>query len=361
MPESGLPATGSIIRCLDNITRHREISLLNASVMTSLTDLLGLEHISLYDIFERNAKLFVALSAWDENGEIRYFEDIPAEDQLEEIERYPPIALHFERGCSAVNVPQDGDNIYCLPVRKDSQGDIAVLLMQRGNPLSAGELNIANGIVAVYRNFLSLLKESQHDTLTGLLNRKTFDHGLADLLPAVVKQEVRTRFAEDARSAAHSASHWLAIIDIDHFKRINDKYGHIFGDEVLILLANLMRKTFRKRDRLYRFGGEEFVLLIRNVDFNNALQKLEAFRNAVANYQFPQVGHFTVTIGFVQVHTSDTPEMVVGNADEALYYGKAHGRNQVNCYGTLIEKSLLSLKKYHNEAEFFHGPFARPG
>lgn len=353
MPESRFSETGSIVRCLDDITRHRDISLLNVSIMGSLIELLGLDHISLYDIFERNNKLFVALSAWDENGQILYFEDLPAEDQMEGIERYPEIARHLERGGSVANATQDGNNISCVSVALDSHGPIAVFLMQRKAPLSFNEFNIASGIVRVYCNYLSLLKDSQHDTLTGLLNRKTFDHGLADLLPASARQEVRTHFNGNARCAIQAETHWFAIIDIDHFKRINDQYGHIFGDEVLILLANLMRKTFRNRDRLYRFGGEEFVVLIRNVDFNNAFQKLEAFRNTVANHKFPQVDHVTVTIGYAQVEASDTPEMVVGNADEALYYGKAHGRNQINCYSTLIENGLLFPKKYHTEAEFF--------
>lgn len=353
MSESGFSETGSIVRCLDDITRHRDISLVNVSVMSSLTDLLGLEHISLYDIYERNNKLLVALSSWDENGQILYFEDLPAEDQLEEINRYPAIARHFARDGSSVNAAQDDNNISCVPVALDSRGPIAIFLMQRETPLSTNELNIANGIVGVYRNYLSLLKDSQHDTLTGLLNRKTFDHGLADLLPAAGKQEVRTHFNGNVRCAIQAETHWFAIIDIDNFKRINDQYGHIYGDEVLILLANLMRRSFRNRDRLYRFGGEEFVVLVRNVDFNNAFQKLEAFRIAVANYKFPQIDQITVTIGFAQVNASDTPDMVVGNADEALYYGKAQGRNQVNCYSTLIENGLLAPKKYHTEAEFF--------
>ncbi len=354
MSKSGFSESGSIVvRCLDDITRHRDISLLNVSVMSSLTDLLGLEHINLYDIFERNSKLFVALSAWDENGKILYFEDLPAEEQMEGIKHHPDIVRYLEHGGSDAIAELGSSDVFCVPVALDGHGPIAIFLMQRKTPLSANELDIANGIVGVYRNYLSLLKDSQHDTLTGLLNRKTFDHGLAGLLPDAAKQEVRTHFVGNARCAIQADTHWFAIIDIDHFKRINDQYGHIFGDEVLILLANLMRRSFRNRDRLYRFGGEEFVVLIRNVDFNNAFHKLEVFRNAVANHKFPQIGQVTVTIGFAQVQSSDTPEMVVGNADEALYYGKAHGRNQVNCYGTLIENGLLAPKKYHTEAEFF--------
>jgi diguanylate cyclase (GGDEF)-like protein len=323
MTEFGLSKADNIVKCLGDITRHRDVSLLNVSVMKALMELLDLEHISLYDIFERNNQLFVALCAWDENGQIHYFEDSPAEDHMEEIGRHPEIARHFERGDTAANATLGGDDIYCVPVTLEDH-------------VTPDQFAMVNGIVNVYRNYLSLLKDSQHDTLTGLLNRKTFDHGLADLLPVRVEQEVRTHFSRNARSAIQADTHWFAIIDIDNFKRINDQYGHIFGDEVLILLANLMRKTFRNRDRLYRFGGEEFVALIRNVDFDNAYQKLEAFRNTVASYKFPQIDQLTVTIGFAQARATDTPEMVVGNADEALYFGKAHGRNQVNCYGTLM-------------------------
>ena len=89
-------------------------------------------------------------------------------------------------------------------------------------------------------------------------------------------------------------SYWLAVIDIDHFKRVNDLSGHLIGDEVLLLLARQMRVNFRFHDQLYRFGGEEFVVLMRCTNHADALAALERFRHQIEIHAFPQVGPITV-------------------------------------------------------------------
>ena len=143
------------------------------------------------------------------------------------------------------------------------------------------------------------------------------------------------------------------MMDIDHFKRINDQFGHVYGDEVLILLANIMRGSFRNYDRLYRFGGEEFVVLMRKVSYEEVAHKLEFFRKKMEAYLFPQVGKVTISIGFIQINPGDSPSNVLGHADEALYFAKEHGRNQVQCYATLLEQGLLATKTLHQDAEMF--------
>ena len=71
---------------------------------------------------------------------------------------------------------------------------------------------------------------------------------------------------------------WLAVVDIDHFKLVNDRFGHLYGDEVLILVANILRSSFRNQDRIFRFGGEEFVVLLRAATLENARQGFDRFR-----------------------------------------------------------------------------------
>ena len=93
----------------------------------------------------------------------------------------------------------------------------------------------------------------------------------------------------DRRHDANPA-YWLGVIDVDHFKRVNDNFGHLIGDEVLLLLSRLMRTCFRFHDRLYRFGGEEFVAVIRCESEDDALQAFERLRQACEQYNFPQVG-----------------------------------------------------------------------
>jgi diguanylate cyclase (GGDEF)-like protein len=209
---------------------------------------------------------------------------------------------------------------------------------------------MATGMISVYRNYLALLEDSQRDTLTGLLNRKTFDTGFAVFLSSAVHLDAEL---QDDRRSHKEGSHWLAVMDIDHFKRVNDTFGHLYGDEVLILMANLMRGSFRQGDRLYRFGGEEFVVLMRDVDFADVKKKLDDFREKVEQHVFPQVGQVTISIGFTSVMPTSTPAMVLGEADEALYYAKGHGRNQVRCYGELVEQKLLAEKTVHTEVDYF--------
>jgi GGDEF domain-containing protein len=120
-------------------------------------------------------------------------------------------------------------------------------------------------ILRVYRNFQGLLDYSERDTLTGLLNRKTFDERFPAHRhpPAPPDAARRAPTAAAARGRCPAVRYWLGVIDIDHFKRVNDGFGHLIGDEVLLLLSRLMRSSFRFHDHLYRFGGEEFVALMR--------------------------------------------------------------------------------------------------
>jgi diguanylate cyclase (GGDEF)-like protein len=131
------------------------------------------------------------------------------------------------------------------------------------------------------------------------------------------------------------------MLDIDHFKRVNDNYGHLIGDEVLLLLARLMRASFRFHDQLYRFGGEEFVVLMRCNGEAQAAGALERLRTNTAEHLFPQVGNITISIGFSEVRTGDTPSGAFERADKAVYYAKEHGRNQVCSYAALIASGEL--------------------
>ena len=135
-------------------------------------------------------------------------------------------------------------------------------------------LQVMEGILSVYRNYQSLLDYSERDSLTGLLNRKTFDEKFARMVNARPSDSV-ARDDNERRHHAETKSQWLAVIDIDHFKRVNDQFGHLYGDEVLILVANVLRTSFRAQDRVFRFGGEEFVVLLRSATLADAQMVFE--------------------------------------------------------------------------------------
>ncbi len=146
---------------------------------------------------------------------------------------------------------------------------------------------------------------------------------------------------DDSRgSRAH-----LGVADIDFFKHVNDRFGHPYGDEVLMLFAGLMRDTFREGDKLFRVGGEEFVVLMSNCAVDNALIAFERFRAAVEAFQFPQVGRVTVSIGVTSLQPGDAASAAFGRADQALYSAKRRGRNRVLLFDPQDLSPALELRR----------------
>ena len=197
-------------------------------------------------------------------------------------------------------------------------------------------------LARIYASQVKLLDYSELDTLTGLLNRKTFDETFERLLTASCATPPDGLVNDLRESQGDRAPAWLCVIDIDHFKRVNDSFGHLFGDEVLLRMGEHMRKTFRRCDRLFRFGGEEFVVVLNAPNESLAASSFDRFRTSVERHEFPQIGQVTCSIGFTVVSSMDAPTDVVGRADEALYYAKEHGRNQVCCYERLVADGVIA-------------------
>ena len=132
-------------------------------------------------------------------------------------------------------------------------------------------------------------------------------------------------------------------MDIDFFKRINDRFGHAGGDEVLVAMAQLMRGSFRQADRLFRCGGEEFVIILEPTQMQYVGGVLERFRAIVENHAFPHIGAVTVSVGYTCVGPGDTGAAAFRRADEALYAAKRQGRNKVICYEELPGDALALM------------------
>lgn len=153
------------------------------------------------------------------------------------------------------------------------------------------------------------------DALTGLYNRRHFNAELE---------------REFMRSKRYGGNLCIAIIDIDFFKKINDTYGHLCGDYVLKEVAYLILGNFRKTDMVFRYGGEEFVVLMTETSLENSLIPLERLRKTIENNNFIFKGEkikVTISIGAETNHTESTEEFL-NNADKALYQAKQSGRNQ---------------------------------
>ncbi|MFZ2852516.1 MAG: GGDEF domain-containing protein [Rhodocyclaceae bacterium] len=346
--------TKKLLKHIETITGHRDTALLDKSVVTSLRELLHVTDVRLYDIAEKDGKLLIAVTTWGDAEGVHFRHDVLTDEDYSPVDQHPLIATQLAQhpgdAPSAAGAGDEESLYQFLPVRVDRQL-IACIEIRYEKPPSVHQKDLAEGIFGLYRNYLSLLEDSQIDTLTGLANRKTFERTLMRLLAQSGRQPA-TKRAQDRRSPLDKEN-WLAIIDVDYFKRVNDHFGHLYGDEVLILLANLMRETFRQHDRLFRFGGEEFVVLLRQASYDDAHNALERLREKVASHAFPQVGRITVSAGFSLIHPLDTPNAVLGHADEALYFAKDQGRNQVHSYEKLVESGKLPKKHLHTEADFF--------
>ncbi|MDH5359143.1 MAG: GGDEF domain-containing protein [Gammaproteobacteria bacterium] len=209
---------------------------------------------------------------------------------------------------------------------------------------------LVESYIAIYCNYLALINDNEHDTLTGLLNRKTFDHHLAELV-----SELNPKYKTDneRRNKKDDTCRWLGILDIDRFKSINDNFGHVYGDEVLLLFAEIMKESFRSSDLLFRYGGEEFVVVLIPSTEEDARLTFERFRQTLERYKFPQIGQVTVSIGMVRIDSDTHSSSVLSFADQALYYAKQHGRNQLCDYHALIKAGMLTVRKIDSDIEIF--------
>ncbi|MBF0427410.1 MAG: diguanylate cyclase [Magnetococcales bacterium] len=233
---------------------------------------------------------------------------------------------------------------YCIPLlAQDQLLGVLTLYLKSGHKRDLADdaflttIAITLALAINHRRMEEILRQSgnelrrmaYHDALTGLRNRQSFDEIIGDVYKKLQKNLRR-------ESDSYHDFAYLAMLDIDHFKKVNDTYGHLIGDEVLVTFAHLLIKTFRENDVVFRFGGEEFVVLLVDVTEEQALAALNRFREVVADYAFPQVGRVTVSLGAIEIVTEEMPNTLMEKADKALYFAKQHGRNQVGFYQHLV-------------------------
>ncbi len=182
-------------------------------------------------------------------------------------------------------------------------------------------LNETNQEVELLRQELKHMKEAaKTDALTGLLNRRAFDMEMDALIA-------------DAQASANST--FLLLLDIDHFKRINDSYGHLVGDKVLRYTAKLLQKFVKDGDMVARYGGEEMAILLHQINLEQATNIANEIREALAKSRLQRkdsgesIGQVTISIGVSTLFTGDSVESLIERADSALYQAKDSGRNQV--------------------------------
>jgi len=251
----------------------------------------------------------------------------------------PELKSCFEFSCPIHNKLENEDQESWHPIVIEQTAEAVIYIHSKKQ--SREQQVLLNGFCRIYENYLSILKKSECDKLTGLFNRQTFENKVQRFIDKKSKKQREDPISENRRDVVQSLNTWLAIIDIDHFKKVNDKFGHVCGDEVLLAFAQLLKNLFRKEDLLFRFGGEEFIIVMEAATPQMLHHKLNDFRSTVANHPFPFVETLTASIGFTLLDPNMFISSTIDKADKALYYAKDNGRNSVHYFEDLIDQELL--------------------
>ena len=347
------PATGLIssrllplLHQLRQVAGEKDRDRINRYILDTLATLYGIEDGAIYLYFLHGNQHWLALNATltHRHGEQEISSIDPYQLNVharQELEGLPHLQTPLQAGLRYL---EEGAHWQLLvyPLLHN-ETPYALIELQRASPFASDELEELDQFIGILQDHLNLVRYAETDTLTGMLNRKTFDENLDRVLASVheCEPEPAPEGGEQRHLPPEPGMIWLAVMDIDHFKQINDNFGHIIGDEVLILLAQLMRDSFRLHDQLFRFGGEEFVAVIRTGSAEDTARVLERFRERIAEHAFPLVGQVTISIGYTLVDPMDTPTELVARADSALYYAKQNGRNLVARYEELRDAGLI--------------------
>ncbi len=182
-------------------------------------------------------------------------------------------------------------------------------------------LGVGTRVITLQKSLRTALQDAERlaltDALTGIANRRAILVRLESVM---------------ARVARENGSLWVSMLDIDHFKQVNDSFGHAAGDEVLRECVRRITSSIRPYDTVGRFGGEEFLLIVATVGTPPAMEVFERVRNAVAETEFIVDGTgltITVSQGVARWTGAETTDEIIRRADDALYQAKTNGRNRV--------------------------------
>ncbi len=192
-------------------------------------------------------------------------------------------------------------------------------MIKTGQNLKQQVASTASEVQTLKKELEGIRQKARTDMLTGLLNRRGFDEVLSKAMEASRKNESPLS---------------IILADIDHFKKVNDTYGHLIGDNVLKMLSRLFNEHIKGKDTAARFGGEEFVLILPDTALKGAFSLSETIRKNlqemkwVARGSGKDIGTITISMGVAQYRVDDTMEALIQRADKALYAAKNTGRNK---------------------------------
>jgi diguanylate cyclase (GGDEF)-like protein len=338
--------TPHLLDQLVSLTGIRDLELLETSLLQTLNGFIHPTGLALYKVSNR--------------GEMRsqlVYGDDKCRVVHENFEVRPELNQAFRQrqatDGASIRIPVE-DGVLSVMTVMESRAATTYLVINSANDLRDIDSHMIDGMLQIYRNFCQLLQESQTDSLTGLANRKTFDECFSRVYELQPFGDDECSVEVDQRRPTVQTNYWLAMVDIDHFKLVNDRFGHLYGDEVLILLAHLLKNAMRNDDLVFRFGGEEFVLMIRCQSRDEAAGLLERLRKSVESQDIPQVGQVTISMGATEMIRNTFAGTLLDYADKALYYSKQNGRNRLTFFEDMISQGLATREVAPSEnLDFF--------
>lgn len=336
-----------MLKLIDHIVRisaRRDRTEINSALVDAMLDIFGPRSLKIYRCFSSAAQTIVfSCAGFGPEGSFSHNAYLPEREFSWPISRDRLLRQAQKENSIVFELLENGSQRLVFPVYSmDSLIYLVDVVIYED--FSSENRVLLMGLVEYFTHHIALLDYGETDTLTGLANRKTFDKHLFEVMGKAASDELLMSKGLRRRKAEVDSRHWLAVCDIDHFKHINDTHGHSIGDEVLVMFAQMMRESFRFDDQIFRFGGEEFVAVLQPAKQASVFATFERFRETVAAHTFSRVGHVTVSIGYSQLLTHDTPSDVIDRADEALYFAKQNGRDQTQCFETLVESGKLAPK-----------------
>ena len=201
---------------------------------------------------------------------------------------------------------------YEVSVKTDEGKRIKYVVMVNINDLKLAQNQVIEAHALMALKNINLEVTNTIDSLTQIYNRFKIESILEESLKSV---------------KLHGKTFTLMILDIDFFKLVNDRFGHLAGDKVLIEFAAEIKENVRKSDAIGRWGGEEFLLILNETDLDGAILAGENLLDVIRNHQFTEVGNLNCSIGVTCIKKDDTITTVIERADNALYCAKESGRD----------------------------------
>ena len=344
----------TIIEHIIKLTDHRDRDLLELTLSKALIDLLPIDRVVVAKVLsEEGIKRWLEIASLDARGggkvvdplrvdfeSLRLLAD--SKDRMQCLQNHERVVIAW--------AGEEGPRITYIPLFSDSRNDEeGVIEIHSGSILTDAQLQSIDSLHRVFRNMYNLLAYSDRDALTGLLNRKSLD----DTFYSAVLEEMDEQLDKPSKVPETAVipgqerrhrvppNYWLGTVSVDNFGLINDKNGHLIAEEVLLLVARIMNNTFRTYDRIYRFGGEQFAVLMHCPDEALVLAAFERFRANMEKFNFPQVGRITACGGFTRISADDSPSTALERAERAVDYAQRNGRNKVFSHIDLVRKGFF--------------------